>query len=72
MREMTLKTSRNTPARKERRASFLKLLRMALKMLVSSEMSVKMSKRWMVYHYTPTKFPRKVATTNMARERNPD
>jgi hypothetical protein len=35
-REITLKTRMNTPARKDRSASFLKLLRIALKILVSS------------------------------------
>ena len=50
MRDMTLKTRMNTPAKKDRRANFLKLFRMALKILVSSEMSVKISNKWMVYH----------------------
>lgn len=35
--EMTLKTRMKTPARNESNASFLKLLRIALKMLVSSD-----------------------------------
>lgn len=45
LREITLKTRMNTPARKERRASFLKLLRIALKIFVSSEISVKISNK---------------------------
>ena len=36
LRETTLKTKMKTPARKDRRANFLKLLRMALKILVRS------------------------------------
>jgi hypothetical protein len=35
-REITLKTRIKTPARKERSANFLKLLRIALKIFVSS------------------------------------
>lgn len=41
----TLKTKMKTAARKERNTNFLKLLRMALKMLVSYEIYVKISKR---------------------------
>ena len=70
--EITLKTRMKAVARKDRKASFLKLFRMALKMLVSSDMSVKISKRWMVYHSTPTKLPIRVATTNIRIDRNPD
>lgn len=62
----------NTPARKDKKASFLKLLRMALKILVSYEISVKISNKCMVYHYTPTKLPIMVAVTNIKMERKPD
>jgi len=39
-----------TAAKNDKKASFLKLFRIALKILVSYEMSVKISKRWIVYH----------------------
>ena len=45
LRATTLKTRIKTAARKERKTNFLKLLRMALKMLVSSDISVNISKR---------------------------
>ena len=70
-KEITLKTRIKTPARKESRANFLKLLRIALKMLASSFTYVKISKRWIVYHYTPMKLPMMAAATNIRMERNP-
>jgi hypothetical protein len=45
---------------------------MALKILVSSDMSVKMSNIWIVYHSTPIKFPAKVAETKIKIDKNPD
>ena len=46
----TLKTRMKTAARHDKSTNFLNLLRMALKMLVSSLTSVNMSNIWIVYH----------------------
>lgn len=72
LREITLKTRMNTAARKDKKASFLKLLRIALKIFVNYDISVKISKRWIVYHSTPTKLPIIVAVTNIKIDRKPD
>jgi hypothetical protein len=45
---------------------------MALNIFVSSEMSVNISKIWIVYHSTPIKFPAKVAETKIKIDKNPD
>jgi hypothetical protein len=70
-RETTLNTKMNTPARKESNASFLKLFKMALKMFVISGYDVKRSNKWIVYHSTPKKLPRMVATTKIKIDKNP-
>ena len=72
MSDRTLKTKIKTPAKIDKMVSFWALSKMALKMLVNSEMSVKISKMWMVYHYTPTKLPKIVAITNIKMDKNPD
>ena len=52
--------------------SFWILSKIALKMFVSSEISVNISKIWIVYHSTPIKLPASVADTNIRIDKKPD
>lgn len=67
-----MNTKINTPAKIERIVSFWILSKMALKMFVSSEISVNISKMCIVYHSTPMKLPASVADTNIRIDKKPD
>jgi hypothetical protein len=72
LKESTLNTKINIPAKIDKIVNFWILSKIALKIFVSSEISVKISNIWIVYHYTPIKLPANVAITNIKIDKNPD